>query len=871
MFPCFDHPGFKSTFALTVAAEPGQVVIANSPALSETTENGRIWRTFARTPPIPTHLLALAIGPFRGQAMATPAGPITLHALSDLDGEAVLDIAGRGLAFQGAWLDCPYPFGKLDLVALPSAGVAGMENTAAIFFRQAALTGGTPRQVASLVAHELSHQWFGSLVTPASWAELWLNEGFATWMAEKTLAAVAPHLADEAEEVRAVRQAINADSAGAARPLCTDGETPGEIAELFDAIAYRKGAALLRMLEAWLGEPAFQAGVRLYLARHAGGSATSADLWDALGIASGLDVAAVAGPFIQRAGAPRLTVGWAGDQITLSRAADDPRPLPVRLLIGLEDGRRTEQSLLLDRVSLTLTAPGPVAWVFGDQGAVGYYRTVHTAQPPVAALSEVEATVLVEDAWQGLWSGDLDLLQMLDIAADALAAGRGLASLAAHLDELRDLLATGARRLLFDSWIIERLAPDAVGAEALLGEAGALAVVEGATAAARAWITGDRRGDAPAEALLTAARYGGADFFDLIDAALAACEPVSRTPLLRALAAFRLPGRQARQLDLLTDPTLDGSQIQLIAEGLLANPATRGPAWACLKAHWQDLQSKVVGLGGRGAVQALSAFADPAAQADIAAFFHPRDLGGGARALDQALVRIGGRVRFREANQGIFDAWLMRRAAGDAPPSERARLERTLADEMAAGFRGALQQRLRLDAAGLPAPPWMHTADNLRAALASAERLAIQAFQGRPVVDAAAIDLARRLHEDLIANAEYAARCLAKLPLATDPASFQKALALLARDRAAGERRDEGRMIAAALSGDTVGADRIRAERREAQATFAEISHWLTGPPSPITRGARLALRKDTGPVPERGRLHAAALASALERCAVAR
>jgi aminopeptidase N len=392
VLPCFDEPKFKTTFDVTVNADATHKVISNAVPLSDGIVTDEILGerrrvTFARTAPIPTHLLAIAVGVFDSHCVAGENCAIAFHSPGNAGrGAFALEIARQSVAFYGQWLDRPYPFGKLDLLALPVTGVAGMENTAAVFLREAAVavdpataSPSARGQAASLVAHELAHQWFGSLVSPASWADLWLNEGFATWMAPKVLAAIDPMLTSDAEEVRAIRLALDSDDPAISRPLGTGGETPQQIDELFDTIAYRKGAALLRMLEAWLGEAPFRKGLALYLARHAGGTATAGDLWRALQEATGVDVAAVAGPFTERAGAPQLTFAWQDNIATVSQTADDIRPVPVRLTVGLADGQRVSRALLLNTAAAQLEFAGPVLWAFGNADAAGYYRCLYVS------------------------------------------------------------------------------------------------------------------------------------------------------------------------------------------------------------------------------------------------------------------------------------------------------------------------------------------------------------------------------------------------------------------------------------------------------------------------------------------------------------
>jgi uncharacterized membrane protein (UPF0127 family) len=778
VFPCFDHPALRSVLELSVTLPPGWTAVSNAAVAGR---DGIVTR-FATTPPLPTHLMALAAGAFH----TTAEGAIALHTLSPGPNDAwVLDTAASALAFFGDWLGRPYPFGKLDLVLLPQIGVAGMENTGAVFLRQAAVARPT-REAAALIAHEIAHQWFGGLVTPAGWDELWLNEGFATWLAPKAVAG----LADEAEEARALRAALVADSGPGARPL--SGPAPDDPAQLFDVLTYRKGAALLRMLEGWIGEPAMRAGLNRYLADHALGVARSEDLWSALETASDLPVAAVAGDFVRRIGPARIALGWERRTVHIAQAGDDLVSLPIALRIATPAGE-VRHTLLLEGPTASLTLPHEVSWAF----AGGYFRTGYPdGRPPVAALSQAEAAVLVEDAWLALWAGEEDLPAFMALAEEALTAGRAAASLRPHLADLRDLLAGGARAALFDAWLA-RLDPP------------------------------------------TSAR----SFADL-QAEL----EVDEEGALRGLCALTDPAGLAGQLAL-----LDRWPV-LAAEGLLANPAVRLAAWDHLKTHWDRLGEAVQGLGGRGLVAGLAAFADPAVAADIARFFDGRPPPPG---LPAALDRIASRVAFRAWAQTAMDAFLLRQGvegpAGEGQPALAALL---------AGFQGALAQRTLLDGLGLAAPPWMHSPENLRGALGAVERSWLQSLRGAAPVPT---ELARRLVEDLEAAAGQLAGLVARLPEAKDREAALVVIAGLARAVVTAERQAELAVLAASLIEGDAAAGPARAILAGRRAESAAAQAWAADPPRNPTRFQRLDLQSDAALAAGRLRRLAQALRQALD------
>src|SRR5207244_4188320 len=233
-----------------------------------------------------TYLVAMAVGRFgclEGAAESTPIRICGLEGKQEM-GRIALDMTQQILKFYDTYFAIKYPFGKLDVLAVPDFAAGAMENTAAIFYRErdllvdskdASLT--VRKRIASVLAHEMAHQWFGDLVTMRWWDDIWLNEGFATWMANHPLAAWKPEWNVAVDEELENQTALNLDSLASTRPIHSKVETPGEIEEAFDAIAYQKGAAVLRMIESYVGAESFKTGVNAYLRAHALGSATSED------------------------------------------------------------------------------------------------------------------------------------------------------------------------------------------------------------------------------------------------------------------------------------------------------------------------------------------------------------------------------------------------------------------------------------------------------------------------------------------------------------------------------------------------------------------------------------------------------------------
>jgi alanyl aminopeptidase len=304
-FPGFDEPSFKAPFELTLTVPHGHVAVGNSPALSEEKDpSGRRRIRFAPTPPLPTYLVAWAVGPFDVVEAPLPPSAEREHSLP-LRGLAprgrgpelrfALDHTGPLLESLERYFASPYPFAKLDVIAVPDFGAGAMENVGAFTFRDSLLLIDPDRapewqrrSFANVMAHELAHSWFGNLVTMPWWDDLWLNESFATWMLQQ------------------VHSAMNADSLDSARSIRQPIASDHDIANAFDGITYSKGAGVLAMFERWLGEESFRAGIRRHVEEHRFGSADADDLLQALSAASGRDVSGPFQGFLTRPGVPFL-------------------------------------------------------------------------------------------------------------------------------------------------------------------------------------------------------------------------------------------------------------------------------------------------------------------------------------------------------------------------------------------------------------------------------------------------------------------------------------------------------------------------------------------------------------------------------------
>src|SRR6266700_2861497 len=316
VFPCFDEPAFKVPWRLTLNVKREHTALANAPVVSETDEaDGMKSIRFAQTRPLPSYLIAVAVGPFAAMDLGHVGRnktPVRIFVPKGRTNEATF----AAQAIPPLWrrledyYDMPYPYEKLDHVAMPQFPEA-MENAGLIVYGDTILLAPPNRETiqfqrfcADVCTHEMSHQWFGDLVTMAWWDDIWLNEAFASFMADEIVDAWRPQTGARLQALAFTSQVMGEDSLATARRIRQPVRSTSEALEAFDAVTYAKGRAVLAMIEAWLGPDTFRDGLRRHLHRHEWGNATSDDLYAALAEASGRDVAGVMRTFTEQPGVP---------------------------------------------------------------------------------------------------------------------------------------------------------------------------------------------------------------------------------------------------------------------------------------------------------------------------------------------------------------------------------------------------------------------------------------------------------------------------------------------------------------------------------------------------------------------------------------
>ena len=321
VFPCVDEPAAKATYDVTLVTAPGLTVLGNMPVTEASERDGALTTTFATTPRMSSYLLAFVVGELHKKSAHTTSGVEVNVWATPAQSEDILDfaldIATRSIDFYDEYFGVPYPLPKSDHVALPDFSSGAMENWGLITYRESCLLADpklTPesskRFIATVIAHELSHQWFGNLVTMQWWNDLWLNESFANMMEYVAVDALHPEWRMwEDFATSEVTAALRRDSLDGVQPVQADVNHPDEISTLFDpAIVYAKGGRLLVMVRRLIGEEAFRTGLKSYFEKFAYQNTVGDDLWRELETASGQPIVDLMNTWISQPGLPIVQV-----------------------------------------------------------------------------------------------------------------------------------------------------------------------------------------------------------------------------------------------------------------------------------------------------------------------------------------------------------------------------------------------------------------------------------------------------------------------------------------------------------------------------------------------------------------------------------
>ncbi len=712
-FPCIDEPEAKATFKLSLDHASHETALGNTPVENEHINGDRKVTEFAITPIMSTYLVAFVVGELSYKEAKSKRG-VTIRTYTVPDqienSEFALEVAVKAMDFYEDYYDIPFPLPKCDFVALPDFASGAMENWGLITFREQTMlcdehtSLGTKQYVAIVVAHELTHQWFGNLVTMRWWTDLWLNEGFASWMEYLAVDTLFPEWDLWTQfSVDEQQSALKADALEFTHPIEVPVHHPDEIRTIFDIISYQKGASVIHMLNDYLGAKDFQAGLQHYLKKFAYKNAETRDLWQALEDVSGKPVTTFMQTWTSKSGYPLLSVELENNAVICeqkrfvlnpeSTARNDTTLWPIPLLAkelpdALVKKRKTVIPLVAKNAPLVL-----------NQGLTGFYRTDYSPSMQKhqadalqrGTMSNIDRMGLLSDGFEVTKAGYqsvTDYLALLEnyrnetelpaweIISASLSAIRHTLAPSDSDDSLRDAMKPFVAKLSAQE--LHRLGwekhPDEKHLDSLLrpliislsASADEPATLEKLHQMYRKKIQNGEAIDPDLRAIayVTVARTGGQKEYDeLLEAYSATQSSDEKLSITAAMTSFQQPELHAKVLALLSSDTIRTQDLSYWIAYSFMNRHSRRQTWQWLQENWAWLK-EVIGtdLGfARVPVYVARNFTDSEFLQEYTTFFESKMEPVIKRSYDQGFEIIQTNIAWHKRDAEVALAWFKAR------------------------------------------------------------------------------------------------------------------------------------------------------------------------------------------------------------------
>ncbi|MDP1818401.1 MAG: M1 family metallopeptidase [Acidimicrobiales bacterium] len=708
-FPCWDEPDCKAAFAITLEFDPALEAVSNAAVVADSVADGpdgRPVRTvqFADTMVMSTYLVAFIVGPLEatdpvdvdGTPLRVLCPPGKLH-LTPFG----LEVAEYSLRYLADYFALPYPGDSLDLVAIPDFAFGAMENLGCVTFRETLLladpartTQGEQQNVVDVIAHELAHMWFGDLVTMGWWNGIWLNEAFATFMELKVTDAFRPEWDRWVGFGLSRSAAFDTDALEATRPIEYPVVSPADAEGMFDVLTYEKGAAVVRMLEQYLGEDLFRAGIRHYMTTHAYGNTETTDLWDAIEMASGEPVRRIMDSWIFQGGHPVISLEARADGRVLHLAQERFRYLaqegdtarwavPLQLRYGTASGEVTTTTVLLDGDELEIDLPEALTWVVANAEGHGFYRVrcsaplraalvARVGAPAGEGLSDVERYGLADDTWASVLAGDTTTEEFVALAEgfgaeEDVSVWRRLLGGLGEIDRVTDdasrpglqervrtIVGPALDRLGWDTRDTEadrarELRGALISASVTLGaDADTARRARGVFARYLADRTSVEANVAGSVVRAVASDANAEEFDAILDGFRTAATPQEEQRFLFALADVRDPVLFERTLQLAVSGEVRTQNAPYLLAACLANRDNAPRAWEVITEHWEDVNQRFPSNSIVRMLSGIRSIGEPTLAGEVEAFLAAHPLPQAAKILAQHLERMRVTVALRE-------------------------------------------------------------------------------------------------------------------------------------------------------------------------------------------------------------------------------